>query len=110
MYRCSSTNRWSNRGYQPHFGKFNSLYLWDKSKQWDVTLSQAEFAYNNVVHSAARRSPFSIVYTKSPHHTLDLIQLPKGMSSNVAASNMAKQVVEVHHEVIKKLEETNQKY
>ncbi|KAL8117807.1 hypothetical protein AgCh_015636 [Apium graveolens] len=49
----------------------------DKPKQWDVTVSQTEFAYNDVVHNVTGKSPFPIVYTKCPQHTLDLIKMPK---------------------------------
>ncbi|KAF2300682.1 hypothetical protein GH714_015148 [Hevea brasiliensis] len=38
----------------------------------DFAIAQAEFAYSNVVHSATRRTSFSVVYTKVPNHALDL--------------------------------------
>ena len=36
-----------------------------------------KFLYNNVVHSAIGRPPFSIVCMKCPNHALDLVKLPK---------------------------------
>ena len=51
-----------------------------------------------------------VVYTKTPQYTLDLVQLPKQADKSVTANHMAKQLVEVHHEVKQKLEETNLKY
>ena len=62
----------------------------DKPKKWDLSLAQAEFAYNSAVHQTMGKASFAIVYTKAPRQALDLIKLPGGHGASVAAKNMAK--------------------
>ncbi|GKB73559.1 putative nucleotidyltransferase, ribonuclease H [Tanacetum coccineum] len=82
----------------------------DKPKQWDVALAQVEFAYNSVVHRTTGKSPFSIVYTNVPKHALDLLELPKGRGSNIAARNMVEDWKMVTKDVKKKIEDSNARY
>lgn len=48
----------------------------DKPKQWDLTLPQAEFAFNSLENRTIDKTPFSVVYTKPPDYIVDLLSLP----------------------------------
>jgi len=45
-------------------------------KSWDKYLSHIEFAYNRVVHSTTKISPFEVIYGFNLITPLDLIPLP----------------------------------
>lgn len=48
----------------------------DKPRQWDLTLAQVEFTFNNMINCSTGKCPFEIVYTQVPRLTLDLVNLP----------------------------------
>nr|GMD27161.1 Zinc finger, CCHC-type [Ipomoea batatas] len=73
-------------------------------------IQETEFAYNSSVHMSIGRSPFSVVYTKTPRHAVDLLHLPKVDGMHKSASNMAEQVKNVQEEVKAKLIASNAKY
>jgi len=45
-------------------------------KSWDEYLPHIEFAYNGVVHSTTKLSPFEVVYSINPLTPLNLLPLP----------------------------------
>nr|GFA61477.1 putative nucleotidyltransferase, ribonuclease H [Tanacetum cinerariifolium] len=61
-----------------------------KPKLWDVSLAQAEFAYNSAVHSSPGFSPFEVVYKTSNRHVVDLLDLPG--KKNIQANRMVEEV------------------
>ena len=82
----------------------------EKPKQWALTLSQVEFAYNNLVNRSTSKSSFVIVYCVPPKHALDLVPLPELPGVSQAAENMADHIQAMQEEVRQKLETTNAKY
>ncbi|GJZ80906.1 RNA-directed DNA polymerase [Tanacetum coccineum] len=76
-------------------------------KLWDVSLAQAKFAYNSVVHSSTGFSLFEVVYKTSPRHVRDLIDLPG--KKNIQAHRMVKEVQATHEVVQANITEANAK-
>ncbi|PKU69721.1 hypothetical protein MA16_Dca022676 [Dendrobium catenatum] len=77
-------------------------------KLWDELLSQAEFAYNSMPNRSTGTSPFHIVYTKVPNHTVDVAVLPKCNSRS--AGQLVEQFTTMLQEVRLKLIESNEAY
>jgi hypothetical protein len=82
----------------------------EKPKQWDLTLAQVEFAYNNMLNRSTGKTPFQVVYYQPPSHALDLVPLPRLPGMNIAAKHMANRFKAIQEEVCKKLEASNAKY
>nr|GEV34385.1 hypothetical protein [Tanacetum cinerariifolium] len=80
----------------------------DQLKLWDVSLAQAEFTYNSVVHSSTSFSPFVIIYKSPPNQVVDLIDLPR--MKNVQANMMVEDVQSTHEFVRTKIVESYAKY
>nr|GFA60184.1 transposon Ty3-I Gag-Pol polyprotein [Tanacetum cinerariifolium] len=77
----------------------------EKPKLYDVSLAQAEIAYNSAIHSSTVFLPFEVVYKTSPRYVVDLSR-----KHNVQANRMVKQV-QVSHEVVRaNITEANAKY
>ena len=64
----------------------------EKPKQWDLALSQAEFAYNSSVSRSIGKSLFAIVYYVPPKHALDLVPLLELPGVSQAAENIAERI------------------
>ena len=82
----------------------------NKKGQWDYALAQAEFAYNNSVNRSIERSLFSIGYTKSLRHVVDLVKLHSSTSSGTTAFDLADSYLQTFQKVQQTLEQSNLKY
>ena len=60
----------------------------NKPKQWDVALSQAEFAYNRSKNRMTQLSPFEIVYGQNPSGVLDVAPVPRIGRLSINADEM----------------------
>ncbi|GKC50327.1 transposon ty3-I gag-pol polyprotein [Tanacetum coccineum] len=80
----------------------------EKLKLWNVSLAQAEFAYNSAVHSSTGFLSFEVVYKTSPRHVVDLADLSG--KNNVQANRMVEEAQATHEVVRANITEANAKY
>lgn len=81
----------------------------DKPKTWDLTLAQAEFAFNSMVNRSMGLAPFAIVYTKLPNLVVDLRELPPGATQK-SAETMAEHISQLYREVRERIKAANECY
>ena len=84
-------------------GNFLRCLVGDKPKGWDMILPQEEFAYNNFINRSTGKSPFYIVYGRSPRNASELRQLGKGEISSVEEEEFVEHLKNIHEDVRKNI-------
>jgi hypothetical protein len=79
-------------------------------KLWEECLPHVEFAYNRVIHSTTKFSPFKVVYGFNPGAPVDLIPLLPSEFINLDASQQADFIRKLHETTKQNIEQMNQKY
>ena len=77
-------------------------------KTWEECLPHVEFAYNRTIHSAAKLSPFEIVYGFNPLTPLHLLPIDKHVSLD--SKKKAKFVKQLHEKVRQHIEKRTEQY
>jgi len=80
------------------------------TKDWDVKLSHAEFAYNRSPTYAIKHSPFEVVYGLNLRLPIDLIPMPRGEYVHVDAKTKAESMLKLHSQVRARIEKVNERY
>ena len=80
----------------------------EKPKGWDLTLPQAEFAYNNSINRSTGRSPFQIVYGSSPRTALELRKTEQGERTSAEVEEFFEHIKCLHEEVHAHVTKMNQ--
>jgi hypothetical protein len=75
-YFCiSSSNGWTDQGGELKSWKFVKEFEWGESMTMGFDLgAQVEFSYNNYINRTIGKSPFQIVYGRSPKGVVDLVK------------------------------------
>lgn len=68
----------------------------NKSKQWDLALSQVEFANNRSKNRTTQLSPFEIVYGQNPLGVLDFAPIPRIGRLSIKADDMTDYLCRIH--------------
>ncbi|GKE12382.1 RNA-directed DNA polymerase [Tanacetum coccineum] len=71
----------------------------DNAKQWDLILSQAEFAYNRSVNRTTGKSPFEVMYLWNLITPRDLVPVPKVGWFGEEGADQSEQIKELHRSV-----------
>ena len=80
------------------------------TKDWDVELAYAEFAYNRSPTYATKYSPFKVVYDANPRVPIDLILFPKDEVYHVDFEKKVQDMLKLHAQVKARIEKVNAKY
>jgi hypothetical protein len=83
----------------------------ENPSQWDLGLAQDEFTYNDSMNWSTGKSPFQIVYGRSPKGVVDLVSFPnlEGRKS-VDVNDFVDIMQELQEWVKKKLQTNNENY
>lgn len=80
----------------------------EKPKQWDLLLPRVKFALNSIPNKTTGKSSFSVVYTKVPNLTMDLIAIPNPKSK--LANSWTRDYQQFHQQIRKHIETMKSKY
>ena len=89
-------------------GNLLRCLIGDKSKGWDLILSQEEFSYNNSVNRSTSRSPFQIVYGSIPRTTPELRKIEQGERTSAEVDEFVEHIKHLHEEVHARITKMNQ--
>jgi hypothetical protein len=79
-------------------------------KLWEECLPHIEFAYNRLVHSTTKVSPFEVVYGFNPRAPIDLLPLPPSKMTCFDASQRSEFILKMHETTKLNIEKMNEKY
>ncbi|GJT66612.1 RNA-directed DNA polymerase [Tanacetum coccineum] len=82
----------------------------DNAKQWDLILSQVEFAYNRSVNRTTGKSPFEVVYGRNMITPLDLVHVPEMGQFSEEGADQSEQIKELHRSVQEQIIRHNKPY
>ena len=82
----------------------------ENSRNWDLLLPRAEFAYNCSVNRSTGKSPFEIVHGYKPNRPLDLIPALEHTRVSESAESFAQHVKDLHHDISQKINLSNNMY
>ncbi|XP_074303002.1 uncharacterized protein LOC141637417 [Silene latifolia] len=80
------------------------------TKDWDIKLAHAEFAYNRTPSMTTGRAPFEIVYGVNPYLPIDLVPIPKKDVLSFEAKERQAAFLRVCEQVRAQIEKANAKY
>jgi hypothetical protein len=78
--------------------------------QWDNTLPQVEFAYNDLGNRSTGKSPFQIVYGMQLKGIFELINSEQIVTRSTNAEYFAEVMKELHSQVKERLQNSSQEY
>ena len=79
-------------------------------KTWEDCLPYVEFAYNRIIHSTTKFSPFEIIYGFNPLTPLDLSPLPMLEPVNLDGKKKAEFVKQIHENARLNIERRMEQY
>jgi len=80
-------------------------------RMWEEWLPHVEFAYNRVVHSTTKMSPFEVVYGFNPLTPLDLLPMPNNsFLKHKDGKDKVEFVKKMHEQVKLQIEKKNEGY
>jgi hypothetical protein len=79
-------------------------------KMWKDCLPHIEFAYNRVVHSTTKVSPFQIVYGFNPRAPIDLLPLSTSERINHDTKERADFILKLYEKTKENIEKMTERY
>ena len=79
----------------------------EHTRNWNLILPHAEFAYNDSVNRSTGLSPFKIVTSRRPRKPVDLVPMSIHARVSESAESFAEHIKSLHDSIRQRLEVSN---